>query len=462
MLLVIAAGACAQSVRKQLIKAYGQFEQDSQLRSAMASLYVIDAKTGKVIFEKNSRVGLATASTMKIITSASAYEMLGQDFRYATRFGYYGTIEDSALRGSLYIRPSGDPTFGSWRWKNTNEDSLLQRITLAVKSLGIKKYNAVVVDATGWESESIPGGWMWEDIGNYYGAGADILNWRENQYDMFLQSGSNIGDAVTIKGTKPVLYGYDFASRATSAAAGTGDNAYIYFSTSGSQGVVRGTIPVNQENFVISGAMPSGRNQFVATLADSLAGLGIHRLLMNITVDSTQGNRIDPATINTFHTEWSPPMDSMVYWFLKRSINLYGEALTKTIAARSNKAATTFNGARIIRDYWKNKNIGIEATELNIQDGSGLSPLNHVTTHAQAMILQYAKKQRWFQSYFFAFPEYNGMKMKSGTINGVKGFCGYHTSRTGVQYIFSFLVNNYNGPASKLVDKMYKVLDVLK
>ncbi|MDF2383908.1 hypothetical protein JMG10_20685 [Nostoc ellipsosporum NOK] len=51
--------------------------------------------------------------------------------------------------------------------------------------------------------------------------------------------------------------------------------------------------------------------------------------------------------------------------------------------------------------------------------------------------------------------------MKSGTINRVKGFCGYHTSG-GKTYVFSFLVNNYNGSASSLVQKMYKVLDVLK
>jgi D-alanyl-D-alanine carboxypeptidase/D-alanyl-D-alanine-endopeptidase (penicillin-binding protein 4) len=54
------------------------------------------------------------------------------------------------------------------------------------------------------------------------------------------------------------------------------------------------------------------------------------------------------------------------------------------------------------------------------------------------------------------------MKIKSGTINGVKGFCGYHTAKDGKEYIFSFLVNNYNGSASALVQKMYKVLDVLK
>jgi len=54
------------------------------------------------------------------------------------------------------------------------------------------------------------------------------------------------------------------------------------------------------------------------------------------------------------------------------------------------------------------------------------------------------------------------MKMKSGTIGGVKGFCGYQKSADGNEYIFAFLVNNYNGSTNSVVQKMYVVLDELK
>jgi D-alanyl-D-alanine carboxypeptidase/D-alanyl-D-alanine-endopeptidase (penicillin-binding protein 4) len=85
-----------------------------------------------------------------------------------------------------------------------------------------------------------------------------------------------------------------------------------------------------------------------------------------------------------------------------------------------------------------------------------------MTTGAQAAILHYARNQDWFPGFYLSLPEYNGMKLKSGTISGVKGFAGYHTSRAGIVYTISFLVNNYNGSASELVKKMYAVLDVLK
>ena len=73
-------------------KAYQVFENDPQLKHAISSLYVIDGKTGKVVFDKNSQIGLAGASTQKIFTATTAFELLGKDFRYKTDLGYDGEI----------------------------------------------------------------------------------------------------------------------------------------------------------------------------------------------------------------------------------------------------------------------------------------------------------------------------------------------------------------------------------
>jgi D-alanyl-D-alanine carboxypeptidase/D-alanyl-D-alanine-endopeptidase (penicillin-binding protein 4) len=370
-------------------------------------------------------------------------------------------VQDGKLTGGLYIKPSGDPTLGSWRWPGTSESVMIKRITGALNKNGIRSFSNSLFDARLWESETIPGGWIWDDIGNYYGAGAGALNWRENQYDLILKSGRNIGDPVTVVGTKPALYGYELTSYVTSAAKGTGDNSYIYFPLTGTSGVVRGTIPVNEERFSISGAMPSPMNQFCATMHETLESNGTINKWSTTVVDKQSAGTV-PADLTFFHTEISPSLDSINYWFLKRSINLYGEALAKTLALKKGKTASTAGGAEVIRDHWKEKGLGIDITELNMQDGSGLSPQNRVTTHAQVAILQYAQKQPWFTGYLAGFPEFNGMKLKSGTIGGAKGFCGYHTSSGGKPYIISFLVNNYNGSSSSLVQKMYKVLDVLK
>lgn len=450
---VFASGLIAQTITQKLQKAFQQFESDSQLKHAISSLYVVDAATGKVVIDKNSQIGLAPASTQKVITSVTAFELLGKDYRYKTNFGF----SENSSSTSLYLIPSGDPTLGSWRWESTRADKVLQRLMLSTHMQSQKFSGPVIIHARGWNNEIIPDGWIWQDIGNYYGAGAGILNWRENQFDLLLKSGKRIGDPVEIIGTDPDLYSLKFNSILNSAAKGTGDNAYIYLPAgSNSTANVRGTIPVNESKFKISGAIQNPAYEFVETVVDSMrVFFESPRYLSSITVyDSLM------PELKIFHIETSPSLDSIIYWFNKKSINLYGEALIKTFAYEKQGLGSTDSGVAILRKFWEGK--GISKHELNMVDGSGLSPLNRVTTHAQVEILKYAKTRDWYPWFYNSLPDYNGMKMKSGTISGVKGFCGYHKAKGGKEYIFSFLVNNYNGSTSSLVSKMYRVLDILK
>jgi D-alanyl-D-alanine carboxypeptidase/D-alanyl-D-alanine-endopeptidase (penicillin-binding protein 4) len=455
--IIGAFAAPAQISDNKISKAYKEFENDEQLKGALVSLYVVDGKTDSVIFEKNAFTGMAPASTQKIITSATAYEFLGKDFHYTTDFGL---ISNNRNVTSFYIKGSGDPTLGSWRWNQTNEKAVLKNVLEAVRKSGIRTVHSIVVDQSGWESGVIPDGWIWQDVGNYFGAVADNLNWRENQYDIVFRSGKIIGDSAQMIAVRPPLYKNHISSQVTAAEKGTGDNTIIYLPFIESDILIKGTIPVEEKEFIVSGSIPSGARQLGYTIADSLSKIGHIRMPSLQMIGSKNARSPVPDSIHIIYRNQSPDMDSIMYWFLKKSINLYGEALVKTIAFHNNESASTENGVAILKKFWTQK--GIDPSELHLVDGSGLSPVNRVTTHAQVTILKYARKQPWFNGFYNAFPEYNGMKMKSGTIGGVKGYCGYHTSVNGHEYIFSLLVNNYSGSTASIVQKMYHLLDVLK
>ena len=453
----------AQSVKEKLRQAYQQFESDSQLRHAISALYVINTKTGEVVFDKNSQVGLAPASTQKIITATTAFELLGKDYRYKTEFGYSGKIENEILKGNLYIVGFGDPTLGSWRYSTTIDTMLLNQWLGIVQKLKIKKIDGDIVGVDNkFETQTTPGGWIWEDIGNYYGAGVSGLNWHENQYDMKLRAGNKEGDSVEIISTSPKLdYNY-LINELRTGPKGSGDNAYIYLPPYSYNGFVRGTVPLGEKSFIISGSFQIPSFYPLIYLGNKIyeAGIKISGDEPKTSLQYAAYREKMPSPEKILDTHYSPLLDSIIYWFLQKSINLYGEALIKTFAYEKKGFGATDTGVVIVKDFWKQK--GLDENELNIYDGSGLSPLNRVTSHAQVEILKYARHRPWFPYFYNALPEYNNMKMKSGSISDVKGFCGYHTSGDGTQYIFSFLVNNYSGSSSVLVNKMYKVLDVLK
>jgi D-alanyl-D-alanine carboxypeptidase/D-alanyl-D-alanine-endopeptidase (penicillin-binding protein 4) len=466
---LLALGASAQTVAQRLQKAFGKFEADSQMRHAISSLYVIDANTGEVIFDKNSQVGLAPASTQKIITSVTAYEVLGKEYRYKTEFGYTGNVVNRVLeKGTMYVKGSGDPTFGSWRYKNTKPEAVFDNLFKSYSSSGIDSFADFVKDQyisihiidQNFEYPSIPDRWIWQDIGNYYGAPSAHLNWRENQYSISFKSGDTLNTKVKFTSAyrgEHVPYYIRFQNEVYSAEKGTGDRAYIYHPDGLSRSYIKGTIPISEDSFVISGSVSNpelvfAEEMMVRSILDG------HRYRFR----GFPGPKIEKENISfkPLYTHFSPPLDSIIYWFNKKSINLYGEALVKTFAYEKQGFGSTDSGVAILKRFWKEK--GLDEEELNMYDGSGLSPMNRVTTHAQVEILKFARSRPWYSSFYHSLPEYNGMKIKSGTIGDVKGFCGYHKAKDGKEYIFSFLVNNYSGRTSPVVNKMYKVLDELK
>jgi serine-type D-Ala-D-Ala carboxypeptidase/endopeptidase (penicillin-binding protein 4) len=447
----------AQDMKSVFNSAYKKFIADKSLQHASAGIYVINSSTGKIVADENIQAGLAPASCQKVIIACTAFELLGRNYTYKTNLGYTGNIINGVLNGDIIIKGSGDPTLGSWRYNQTTEDSIISEFKKYISREGINEIKGNVYgDESLWKGEVTPDGWIWQDIGSYYGAGARALNWRENQYDLFLNSGKNIGDPVKSVHTNPgFIEGLNLKVLSTSAEKESGDNAYIYMPLNEKYGYVRGTIPVNEDLFSISGAMPQPAKQLALTLEAALKKIPVEKIAGDYPV--VQKNY---DSLHIFYTHSSPPLDSIAYWFLKRSINLYGEALIKTMAYEFTKTGATDSGVNIIKNFWNKK--GIEPATMNIIDGSGLSPANRVTTATLVSVMEYAKKQNWFSSFYNALPEINGIKMKSGSIGGVVSYTGFIKSKKGVDYAFAFIVNNFDGSANEVRKKMWRLLDLLK
>ncbi len=461
MFIILRLSAQAQ-ITTRLQTAVLNLEADPQLRHGIIGFEVMDSKTGKILFERNAQLGLAAASCQKVITSGAAFELLGKDYRFRTQLGYGGKIRDSLLDGDLFVIGSGDPTLGSWRYASTRDSVVLKRWVAAVQKQGIRRISGrLIADDSKFTHQLIPGGWIWDDVGNYYGAGAGALNWRENQYDLLLKSGPKPGDPVAVAGVEPEDVAGPFYNELVTGAEGSGDQAYIYLPSLEDAPLLNGSIPPRQNRFTISGSIINPTERVKTELSHAL-------LYENIVASSTtgmKGDRVSPsASIPKaavfFDTYLSPPLDSITYWFLKKSINLYGEALIKAIAAEKTGKGSTQKGVELVKDFWSRQ--GIDLAAINLMDGSGLSPQNRITADAFVRVLQFARSRPWFPSFYTALPEINSLHMKSGSIGGARGFTGYSKSSDGSEYTFALIVNNYDGSAGEIVRKMYKILDVLK
>lgn len=441
----------AQNVAQSLETATKKLLSSSPAYSANVSIYVAD-ENGNFVYENNGNKGLSTASTQKIFTAAAALETLGKDFQYVTNVNFSGTLSGGNLNGDLFITSTGDPTLGSWRYEGYKPENFKQKLIKSLKDRGISSISGdLIIDDLYFDFQTVPGGWPWNDLGNYYGAGVWGVNWRENQFDLQMANGdikkSNI-DLPNVKWVNEVRTG------------GSSDQSLIFTAPHSDVALINGTLP--SKAVTVSGATPNPP----LTLAEEIkiwlkeAGIEFKGKITATSQQRIEGQKISFAPKNNLLMEYkSPTLDKIVFWFMRKSVNLYGETLVKTLGKEKKNEGSFDAGISYLKEFWKSK--GINAAMINFADGSGLSPQNYVAARAEVQSLLWSQKQPWFKEFFEGFPtQANGMKMKSGTMKDTKSFAGYHTAKNGKKYVFAIIINNYQG--GNISNALFEVLNELK
>ncbi|QDP84263.1 D-alanyl-D-alanine carboxypeptidase/D-alanyl-D-alanine-endopeptidase [Chryseobacterium sp. SNU WT5] len=449
--LLISQFYLTQNVAQNLDAATKKLLSSSSAYAANLSMYVSD-EDGNFVYESNGNNGLSTASTQKIFTAAAALETLGKDFQYVTTANYSGTISAGNLNGDLFIYSTGDPTLGSWRYSGYKPEDFKQKLIAALKENNIAKISGdLIIDDSYFDFQTVPGGWPWNDMGNYYGAGVWSVNWRENQFDIQMTGGSIKGFNVNLPKVKWVN---DIKT------GGNSDQSLIYTAPHSDVAYINGVLP--NKTITVSGSTPNPP----LTLGDEIttwlkeAGIAFNGKISSTSQQKIDGEKENFAPKNNQILEYkSPTLDKIIFWFMRKSINMYGETLIKTLGKEKKNRGSFEAGISYLKDFWTKR--GINPAMINFADGSGLSPQNYVAARAEVQSLLWSKKQPWFNEFYDGFPtQGNGMKLKSGTMKDTKSYAGYHTSKSGKKYVVAIIINNYQG--GNVSNALYEVLNTLK
>jgi D-alanyl-D-alanine carboxypeptidase/D-alanyl-D-alanine-endopeptidase (penicillin-binding protein 4) len=457
LICFVFTSAHAQNITEKLKTAFHKFETDEQLKYASTSFTVLDANNGGLIYGAQENTGLAPASTLKTITSATALALLGENFTFKTDIFYTGNIQNGVLNGDMIIRGSGDPTLGSERWAQTQKAQILTQILAALKAKEIHQIKGKIIGDDGvWDSQSLPLGWIWQDIGNYYGAGSSALCWGENQIELKLKPSNTVGAVVKMADENTNYPFLNILNKLKTGANGSGDQVYAYSAPYTNQIYLRGTYAINLEKKV-GLSLPDPALAMAYDVDDFLHK---NEIKTNGFTTSRVSNQLDKSDFHPLFSISSPPLKEIIYWFNQKSINIYGEQLLRVLGAKFGKSDAIIDGVKTIQDFWKDKGMATET--INISDGSGLAPSDRVTSSTIAKVLLYAQKQNWFKSYLESIPLHNDLKMKSGTIGDVLAYAGYAKIDGQQAVCFSLIVNNYHGSISSIRQKMFTLLNQLK
>jgi len=460
-------------------KVLAEIKKDKDFKPAGFGFFAIDSKTGQVISSYNPDKALRPASNQKLITTATVLELYGPDYKFETKLEYTGVIDTTThiLHGNIIIKGGGDPTLGSKYFDETKDNQFLTQWVEAVKKLHIDSVSgAVISDAGIFSRDIVPISWSWTNMGDYFGAGANGLSIYDDYYTIYFNTDSTIGDTAKIVKVVPKIPNLIFDDGVVADTV-SGDNSNILGAPYSNIRYLRGELPLNKTNFAVKGSLPDPAYFAAYEVERTLQENGVKFKNKPTTIRLL---KIDGKHAGSNRTEiaitYSPPLSKIVEQTNIHSINLFAEHFLDQSGLKLIGRAQTELDARAVMNFWKEKGMDIQG--MTLTDGSGLSQYNAVTPRQMVFLLNYMKKNSpYFDVYYNSLPvagqEGTGegmfagsaaegnLRYKSGTIDRVKAYTGYVTSRSGRKIIFSMIVNNFSSTSKEARAKLEKLMIAL-
>lgn len=449
-----------------------QMIADEELENASISFYALDLDSNKIVSGIASRKSLVPASTMKLVTTATALEMMGSGKRFTTLIKYSGEIDTNCvLNGDIYIVGGGDPCLGSPRYSK-HYGNFMNKWATEILNLGIDSINGrVIADATIFNEQMIPATWIWGDLGNYYGAGPCGLSIYENMCRLTLQSGRK-GDSTVITCINPYVPNLAFDNYVKSMVTKK-DESYIFGAPYQEDRIIKGGIPTNKDEFEVRGSIPDPAFLTAFELDMELRSIGVKLAETATTVRKMKASgTYQKNKRKVITTTRSPRLSSIIDATNMYSINLYAEHLMNQIGVFRYKSGDTGSGTYATQEFWKKKELDVNGFYVN--DGSGLSRFNAVNARQLVGILKHMYESKNYKVFLNSLPvagksgtlrnvgkgtaASGRVKAKSGYMTRVRSYAGYVKTKNKRNIAFALIVNNYNCTPYQMKKKMEKIM----
>ena len=437
------------------------------------------------ILDRASRQSFIPASTLKVLTTGCALDILGPEHRFETVLFF------DKLNGDLRLRGAGDPSLGRRGW-----DALFDEWIEALRAAGIHEIRGrVIADETEWETQELGDHWTWLDIGNYYAPVLTPLSFHDNEFRLFFKLGRRVGDRAEFVDAEPWPAGLRFVDEMRTGPAGSGDNGYLFGGPGTNVYTLRGTLPLDGDTFSIRGALPDPAlfcaDRFTEwlqhrdipvhgapTTTRRLAAAGSSQPV--IVPPASRGRDSRSKAIPTPRPMAGPPapvarhqsapLGELVISINHRSLNLDCECLLRAIG--DGRAST---GIDRIRDQLAARELPLDG--FRQFDGSGLSRVNMITPellarataafctgpHGELFLdsLPIAGESGTLTKVADGTRAHGRIRAKSGHVERVKCYTGIVETIGESDLVFAIMINNHDGHADAISDAVDVIFEKL-
>lgn len=342
------------------------------------SAQVLDAETGQILYTNNASEAIIPASNMKVITMASAMDLLGADYKYQTVI---------AIRGrDLVIVGSGDPTLGDERMaveRGVSITAVLHEWAEAIKKAGIKQVPGnIVVDDSIFEQQFTHPHWPKNQFQAWYEAPVGGLNFAENCVKTMV-SPTSAGKRAKVS----MVPGNTYLKVDNKTVTDNKNGVYVNRQRDADTLMVRGSVA--KAGLLEKVTVRDPGLYFGSVLKTILAtdGIAVGGKVVREKVRLDNGRL--PREVHIAHVHRSPLTDALKRCG-KDSRGMFAEALFKTLGTLDGQVGSWDTGRSAVHTFLRK--VGVPANQITIDDGSGLSRYNRLSANASTQVLRYMYK----------------------------------------------------------------------
>ena len=447
--------ACACVPKFQATTTVDNLLADPLLNGAQVSLTVRDAVSGAVLYQRNGDSRLVPGSSLKLLGSAAAMQVLGADYRFTTQVLSNGRLDGAVLRGNLYLRGAGDPSIQA-------ED--YRQLAARLARQGVREVSGdMVFDDTAFDAVRLGIDWAVDDEDKAYGAQISALSLAP---DGDFDAGSVLVHVNAVAPGEPVQVRIHPANRLLTvnnqATVGEANTIRVSREHGSNRLTVTGTVPVGEASKKWVSVWEPTRlvaDVFQAALVAEGIKVRGRTFIGAVTAPG--------ATVLVSHE--SAPLAQLMPVLLKLSNNAMTEVLLKAMGRRTAQAGTTDAGIGAVNGFFSG--LGLDPTAWRQVDGSGLSRRNQLSTQSLTQVLLSVRQQPWFDAWYAALPiagepdrlvggtlrnrlrdtpAQGNLHAKTGSLTGISSLSGYVRTAAGRPLVFAMVTNSYLAGAAAI------------
>ena len=445
-LLPLAFSTSAAPINNTLPPNVAQALQKAKLQNTALSLVMLPLNGPGTPTVFNADVSVNPASTMKLVTTYAALEMLGPNHQWKTEFYTDGPLRNGVLQGNLYLKGGGDPKLNMEKLWLLMRDLRANGVKQITGDLVLDRSHFVQPQLAAFNDDG-------KDDSKPFLVGPDALLVNLKSVRMIAR---NEGGKISIAAEPPIAT-IHIDNRVKSLPAGKcpGWPDVRYSPVKQADGSI---------NLVVSGKLNDGCSgqTYLAVLDHAAYAAGSVRAIWQELGGSIQGgDRIDnvPKQARLLARAFSPDLVEVIRDINKYSNNTMAQQLFLSIGAQFRTAADADDAQaayRVIRQWLTRK--GINAGPLVIENGSGLSRQERTSARQMAALLQAAWQGPYAAEFMSSLPLV-GMDgtmrkrlrrtalageghIKTGTLNTVRAISGYSRDAKGNTWVVVAILNH--------------------